>query len=195
MFLVSVLQESEYLKISKECNRIIGTNVSYLSSILHIEGEYSARPRIHKIVYETIAGFAKGILCEARAHSHAWPARTVGPINISRESVKGRKCERHGGEGSREPATQRQAGACNRFAPSERARCCALFNSTRYCTVTHHHLTHMTLRGTNLSSSRAERFLPGSRELPSTRRPEIFATNNARRIASREGHGSRVRSR
>lgn len=94
----------------------------------------------------------------------------------------------------REPATQRQAGACNRFAPGKRARCCALFNSTRYCTVTHHRFPsdvapHMTLRGTNLSSSRAERFLPGSRELPNTRcTVETFATNNARQIASRGGH-------
>lgn len=128
---------------------------------------------------------------EARARSHAWPARTVGPINISRESVKGRKCERHGGEGDREPAAQeRQAGACNRFAPGERARCCALFNSTRYCTVTHHHLTHMALRGTNLSSSRVPNAFFPVRKNFRTRDAQsgnFFATNNARRIASHEG--------
>lgn len=95
--------------------------------------------------------------------------------------------------GGREPATQRQAGACNRFTPGERARCCALFNSTRYCTVTHHRFPsdvapHMILRRTNLSSSRAKRFLPDLRELPNTRRTvETFVANNARRIASHEG--------
>lgn len=92
----------------------------------------------------------------------------------------------------REPATQRQASACNRFAPGERARC-VLFNSTRYCTMTHHRFPsdvapHMILRGTNLSSSRAKRFLPGSRELPNTRRTvETFVANNAKRIASHKG--------
>lgn len=165
--------------------------MSRICQVYYILNEI-ALPRIHKIVYET--SFAKGILCEARARSYAWPARTVGPINISRESVKGRKCERHGEEGGR---SRRRRGKRVRATDSRPASALvvALFNSTRYCTVTHHHLTHMALRGTNLSSSRAECFLPGSQELPSTRRPEIFTTNNARRIASREGHGSRVRER
>lgn len=152
--------------------------------------------RIHKIVYETkftIAGIAKGILREGSCPLACMPGRHAhhGPINISRENVKGRKANPKGTGGGREPATHSQASACNRFAPGERARCCALFNSTRYCTVTHHRFPsdvapHMTLQGTNLSSSRTERFLPGSRQLPNTQRTVRLETMRDESRVARE---------
>lgn len=92
------------------------------------------------------------------------PGTHRGPINISRESVKGRKCEK---------VRAARAGACNRFALVV-ARSLTVHVTVPWPTI----VFHLTLprthdspgdkplfltRGTTL-------FLPGSRELPSTRR-------------------------